>query len=126
MDIFKEASKVKLRFKTSVGTISVENLWDLKLEKLDELAVSLEELVDKTSKKSYLTVDTKETKESKLNKLRFDIVLDILKTKVANQEKASKAAETRAHNAKIDALIAKKKEEQFENMSIEDLEKLRK
>ena len=54
------------------------------------------------------------------------MVLDILETKVKDNEVASKAAETRAHNQKIDELIAKKQDEELESLSVKELQKLRK
>lgn len=113
MSIYKKASKQKLRVQTSV-----EQLWDLPVEDLDVLAVGLEQQYKSSGKKSFLEIDSKKDKEIKL---KFDIVLDILETKVANANKAAKAYETRQHNAKIDELIAKKQEGELENKSVEEL-----
>lgn len=117
--MYKKAAKQKLRFITSVGHLSVEQLFDLTLSQLDRLAVSLQDEYKASGKKSFL--EAKSTKD-KLIKLRFDIVLDVLNTKVDNSAKASKASETRTHNAKIDAIIASKQDEDLKGMSIEQLE----
>lgn len=122
MNIFKRASKQKLRFNTNVGNLSVEQLWDLSLADLDSLAVALDEEYEKSGDKSFLE-ERKSKKDTDL-KLRFDITLDILQTKKAEQEKASKAQETKLHNQKILALIERKKEGQMEEMEIEELEAL--
>lgn len=122
MDLFKKASKQKLRFSTQKGSLSTEQLWDLSLTELDNLAVKLQETVDHEAKKSFLRTKKEEDVTSKL---KFDIVIDVLETKQKDQEQAQKAAETRERNKKIDEVIAKKKEESLENMSIEELEKLR-
>lgn len=118
MSIYKKASKQKLRVQTAVGNLSVEQLWDLEVEQLDALAVSLEEEYKSSGKKSFLTVSSKKDKEAKL---KFDIVLDILQTKIAIAEKASKAYETRQFNARIDELIAKKQETELESKDIDEL-----
>lgn len=122
MDIYKRASKDALRFATVKGSLTVEQLWSLSLTDLDKLAVKLEKIVKASGEKSFL--ETK-SKEDATDKLRFDVVLDVLTDKVKFQEIAAKASETRAKNQRIDELIAKKNDESMENLSVEELEKLR-
>ena len=98
MDNFKEASKQKLRFSTPKGTLSTEQLWDLSLVDLDTLAVDLNTKYEESKGKSYLE---KRTTKDKNIKLQFDIVLDILQTKVAEMEAATEARETKEHNNNI-------------------------
>lgn len=123
MSIFLKATKRKLRFQTNKGVLSTEQLWGLSLTDLDSLAVSYDEQLEKSATKSYL--DRVSTTDTSL-KLERDIVVAILTEKLKDQEAASKRAETKAHNAKIDALIAQKQDEKLANMSLEDLEKMRK
>lgn len=123
MSNFKKASQLKLRFNTEYGSLNVEQLWDLSITKLDSIAVELETLYNESGNKSFIKERTEKSKELKL---QFDIVLDVLKTKLTAAEKASAIKETKDHNAKIDALIARKQETEMENMSIEELEALRK
>ncbi len=119
MSNFKEASKQKLRFQTSKGLLSVEQLWDLSLTDLDTLAVSLETEHKESGKKSFL--DTKSVKD-KTAKLRFDVVLDVLTTKVEEQNALAEAKEIKEHNNKIIELIAEKKDESLKGKSIKQLE----
>lgn len=123
MSIYKQASQLKLRITTSVGNLSVEQLWDLGLEELDELAVKLERKYKSTGKKSFLD---KKTEENEMDKLKFDLVYDILDTKVKAANAASEEAEIKRHNQKIDELIAQKQNEELAGKSIEELEELRK
>lgn len=120
-NIFKQASKLKLRFQTTKGILSTEQLWDLSLADLDTLAVSLEEAVTKSKSKSFLV---KQTTENETVKLQFDVVLNVLKTKSEELEQIKSAREIKAHNAKILSLIAEKQEEGLKSKSVEDLEKL--
>lgn len=117
--MYKLASKSKLRITTMLGSLSVEQLWDLTTTQLDTLAVSLEELVEKSGRKSFLV---KTTEKSKLAKLKFDIVLDILNTKVEEENAATEALETKKHNAKILELIQAKKEAALTEKSVKELE----
>lgn len=120
---FMLASKLKLRFSTTKGELSAEQLWDLRLTDLDTLCVSLERKSKRAAKKSFLET---RTEENKIDKLRFDIALAILEQRVEEQKAAMNAAEAKAHNERIDALIAQKQAEQLGEKSIEELEALRK
>lgn len=117
-NIYKQASMLALRIETNKGSLSVEQLWTLKLIELDQLAVFLEESMERSSTKSFLKATTK---ANQLAKLKFDIVLDVLTSKKEAQEAASTAAEKKAHNDKILALIAQKEEGKLQEMSVEEL-----
>lgn len=110
-----------LRINTNKGSLSVEQLWSLTLPQLDELAVSLEENVEKSATKTFLK---KQTNKNKLAQLSFDIVLDILKTKLQEQEELQSANEIKKHNDKILTLIAEKQEADLKNLSAEELQAL--
>ena len=121
--MYKEASRLKIRYQTSRGLITVEQLWDLNINDLDALAILLEKEYKASGKKSFVV---KTTKKNKLIKLMFDIVLDVLTTKVDEEDvKTSKYAKD-IFNAKIDERIAKKQESDLDDLSIEELEKMRK
>lgn len=119
MENFKSASQQKLRFQTNKGLLSVEQLWDLSLEDLDALAVSLETEHKESGKKSFLV---KTSAKNKIAKLRFDVVLDVLNTKVEEMQAVQEAAEIKEHNKKIIALIAEKQDEALKGKSIKQLE----
>ena len=119
MENFKQASKEKLRFQTSKGQLSTEQLWDLSIEDLDTLAVSLEEQHQTSGKKSFVR---KTSAKDKTTKLRFDIVLEVLNTKVEEYNTAQEKAEAKAHNNKILQLIAEKQDESLKGKSVKQLE----
>ena len=119
MEIYKLASQQQLRFQTSKGSLSTEQLWSLDLKELDELAVQLEAQHKESGKKSFLV---KSSQKDKTAKLKFDIVLDILNTKVEAEQEAREAQEKKEHNKKIITLIAEKKDEALKGKSIKELE----
>jgi hypothetical protein len=119
--MYKEASKQKLRFSTSKGNLTTEQLWDLSLTDLDALAVSLDNSYKESKGRSFLE---KRTKLDKSIKLQFDIVLDVLQTKIADAEAATEARETKEHNNKILTLISEKKDGELKGKSIKELEKM--
>lgn len=119
MDIYKRASKQKLKISTTKGELLVEQLWDLTLEELDSLATDMDEQLERVKSKTYLKASSK---EDTVLKLRRDIVVDIIESKVKEGEIALKAAETKAKNQRIIELIAKKQDEQLEGKTLEELE----
>lgn len=120
MDNYKLATRGKFRFNTPKGILSVEQLWDLSLEDLNYLAVSLDDEYLSSGKKSFLV---KTTTKNKTAKLKFDIVLDVLNTKKDEAEAAQTAREDKAHNDKIYGLIAEKQDETLKSKSVKELEK---
>ena len=119
--MYKQASQQKLRFNTNRGPLTVEQLWDLPLDILDALVVSLDEAYKNSKGKSFLVKRT--TKDANI-KLAFDIALDILQTKVEEQDEARMLSENKEHNKKILELIASKKDQELAGKSVAELEKM--
>lgn len=119
MENYKEAVKQKLRFQTSKGLLTLEQLFDLSLTDLDSLAVTLQDAYENSKGKSFLE---KKTLKDKGLKLQFDIVLDVLNTKAEELDEAKTAAENKAHNAEILELIADKQKALKAGKSIKQLE----
>lgn len=120
MDNFKQASRLKLKIQTPKGLLTVEQLWDLNITELDQVAVAMEEAVTKSGTKSFIV---KQTDKDKTAQLRFEIALDILRTKVEEADAHRIARENKEHNEKILAIIKDKKDSSLKDLSIEALEK---
>lgn len=120
--MYKQASQLKLRFNTSKGILSVEQLWDLTLTDLAATIKAVKKVLkkDDDDELSFLT-DSKAT--DPMNQLAFDILKDVYLTKKKANEEVREAAEIKAHNQKILQLIAEKKDDSLKGMSIEELEK---
>ena len=120
MDIYKKASKLDLRIPSNKGIVSVSKLWTMSIDDLDQTAIALKKQLKESETESFVKVNV--SVQDKTTKLCFDIVLDVLETKVRDQETAAKAAETRAHNQKILSLIKSKQDEELLSKSAEELE----
>ena len=118
--MYKEASKMKLRFATSKGNLSVEDLWDLNLITLDKLAVALDEEISKSPRKSFIA---ETTPENEVAKLKLDILKDIIKTKMEEKNKKDAEKQRLSEKNKLLEILAKKEEASLENLSIEELKK---
>ena len=106
---FEKATRVKLRFSTESGLLSVEQLWSLKYDKLVELETSLTETVEKYGKRSRRQAVTRSA-EQELDELRLEIVTHILNVKDTEAAAAANAAQAKAHNEKIYDLIKERED----------------
>lgn len=118
--MFVKASRLKLRFSTSKGLISVEDLWDLPLTALDTIAKNLNKEVKESAEESFIKM---KTSASTLATLRFEIVKYIIEVKLNEAEAAQKRAENKERKAQILALIAEKQNKELSEKSIADLMK---
>jgi hypothetical protein len=124
--MYKQASKLKLRVLTSVGPLSAEQLWDLSLTQISNALRAVRKVLKKTDGDDELSFLDDTNVVDVENQLRFDVLKDVYLTKKGEMENLRNEAEAKAYNQKIDTLIAAKQDKKLEEMSIEDLEKLRK
>ena len=120
--MFKQATKQKLRFATNKGYLSVEDLWDLSLPSLDKIAVALDEELAKSPRKSFITDNTPKNDELEL---KFNIVKEIIATKMKEKSDKEIAKDKAAEKARLTELLAKKRSEKLESLSEEELMKRR-
>lgn len=128
MSIYLEASRKKLRFQTTKGNLTVEQLWDLPLDKgevnLYQLATEL--VAEVTSKpETELSFFKKATTKNDLAELKFNIVKHIVTTKVAEAEAKQNEAVIKAEIAELDRLIATKEAESKASLSLEQLKEMK-
>lgn len=119
MNNFEKATRLRLRFETSRGNLNVEDLWRLSLAELDKLAIALNKQLKESSEESFIKA---KSKDNKLLELRFDIVKHIIETLLSEDEEKKKAADKRAKREQLLELIAKKKNQELEGKSLEELE----
>ena len=118
--MFEEALRRKLRFNYK-GNLTVEDLWDLSLEQLNELYGVL------MKKKRSSVADSliSESTEDKELNLKIEIVKYIFNVLSVEQQARIDRAQNKAKRDRIDAIIARKQEKALEDMSIEELERMR-
>jgi hypothetical protein len=121
MSNFKEASRIGLRFGTSKGALSTEQLWTLPLLDLATLVRNLKALTTKDNDDDLAFLDEKSTPVDKVVELRFNVAKEIYLAKQAENVSARDAKTKKAHNEKILGLIAEKQEGNLKNLSEEEL-----
>jgi len=118
--MFEKATREKIRVSTAKGNLSVEQLWDLNLRQLDELAIALSNELENEKKKSFLT---EVPAENKAKKLKFDIVLHILNVKKDERDARKEASEKKAKKDKLLAVLAEKEDQELRGKSAEEIRK---
>lgn len=119
---FAEATRLKLRVPTSNGLLSVEDLWDLSLNKLSVVIKNVKKALKGSDNDDELSFLDETKTVDKTLQLTFDILKEIYLTKKSELDASKIAAEAKANNEKIMALIYEKQNEKLKNMSIEELE----
>lgn len=121
--MFDQATRLKLRFESNKGLLSVEQVWDLNLSSLNEMAKGLSRQVKAAGDDEENFIGAKSTVDTQLQ-LRFDIVKHIIAVKLKERDESATAAERKANNQVILDLIQRKKQQELENKSVEELEAL--
>ena len=121
INLFETASKQKLRFQTAKGLLNTEDLWDLSLTTLNDLAKSLSKQVKEAGEENFIEV--KSSANEKLETM-FEIVKHIIKVKLTERETLKVAKENAIKKAEILELIHQKKNESLASMPVEELERI--
>lgn len=119
-NMFERATREKTRFNFR-GSITVEDLWDLTLVDLDTIYGKLETELENLPKKSLLSGNSTQREDIEFKQ---SIIKYIVETKQKEVDEATLAKANATKKEMILNILAKKKNESYENMSIEELETL--
>jgi len=123
---FITALRKQLRFDTVTGKVTTEDLWLLPLTSktranLNDIAVGLDDLIQKQPRKSFVEDSPKDNDDTQL---KFDIVLFVIETKRAEAKIVSEAAERKAKREKLLDLIDRKENQELESKGLDELRKM--
>jgi len=127
--VFEQASRLKLRFTTVRGSLSVEDLWDLPLTSatgkvnLDDIAKQLNREMRASTEEISFVEPTATPRNTEL-RLGFDIVKHVIEVKVAERTTALAASKKRETKQKILEIIAAKQDDALQSKSLEELQAL--
>lgn len=126
MNMFEKATRTQLRFPSTKGEISVEQLWTVPLRSRDNfnlntVAQAVNEKVQETGKESF--VDTSTNPNQAKYSLMLDIVKYIISVKKTEEDAAAQRAKNREEKATLLAILAKKQAGKMDAMTEEDLQK---
>lgn len=124
-NIFEQATRQKLRFESSKGSLSLEDLWDLPLSSatgkvnLDDIAIDLHKQLRATSEVVSFVDEAATTNPT--TKLRFDLVKHVIDTRKAENAKAATEKQRAETKQRLLAALAKKREDAIDAKSEEEL-----
>ena len=120
MSIFEKAVRKKLRFETSRGYLSVEDLWDLGVAELDGLFKPLNKELKEQDEESLLATPTKAKTELSL---KVEVLKHIVTTMLLEKEARLGRAEKKAKRNQLLALMADKETDALKDKTIAELTK---
>lgn len=123
-ELFLKASRIKLRFQTKRGSITVEDLWDLPLTSntgkvnLDELAIEAFNKIEQTPTVSFVTTVSK---ADSIAELQLEILKYVISVKQAENSEKLQANAKAAEKQKLLEILSRKQDAAKENLSEQEL-----
>ena len=121
MNIFEQASRQKLRFETTRGTLISDDLWAIDLQIVDDIAIHFNKKLSEDGKTSFIK-DV--SKNNEMNQLKFDIAKHIIDVRLKDIEDANDAVARKAEKQKILEAIASIESAEFGEKTKEELNKM--
>ena len=118
--MFEQAARLKLRFNHK-GLCSVEDMWDMSLNSLDEMFKTLNRQAKALSEESLLVI---KSNENKILTLKINIIKHIVKIRMKEKFERESESMKAEKKQKILGLIAEKQDEGLKNLTLDDLNKL--
>ena len=93
--MFEKSSRLKLRFETDRGNVSVEDLWDMPLTSrattsLDDVAKQLHRSLKENEEESFVI---EKSGANEMLEMKFSVVKHVIKVRLAEQAASENAAE---------------------------------
>jgi hypothetical protein len=121
MEIFKKATRQKLRVQTPYGLLSVEQLWDMSLTRLASVIKDINSQIKEQKGGDELSFLEETPQTDSAVQLAFDVLKEIYTEKKKERDAEKIAADTKAHNEEIMSLIYQKEKQSLGEKSIDEL-----
>ena len=124
--IFEYATRKKLRFASTRGELSTEQLWDVPLRSpdgfnLNAIAKATSKALKDISEESF--VETAKTPEHALCETAMDVVKYVIDAKLAEESAAKKRAENKIEKEKLLGILAEKQDGKLSALSEKELQR---
>lgn len=123
--MFQQAARLKLRFITPIGNLTVEDLWDLPLTttkankaSLDDVARSLHLQLQSNADISFVNTSTMTDPTVKLS---FDIVKHIIDVRLAENAAEALKKANKERKQHLLGILAQKENENLSQLSMDEL-----
>lgn len=123
--MFEKASKLKIRFESPKGSLTVEDLWDLPLTSstgkanLNDIAKGISRELRENEDEDFVNTATK---PNELLALKMEVVKRVIAERLAENQAAKQAADRREKKQRIMALMAQKQDEVLASKSLDELQ----
>lgn len=117
MNIYMKASKENLKFDTNKGFVSLNSLWTIPLELLDEVVINLKNLTQKEVVESYLKLNNSED----LSTLKFSVAEGILLHRIKEKELEERKVFNKNQKQRILQIITSKEDKFLEDQDLTSL-----
>ena len=124
MNIFEIASVNKIRFGTTKGELTTEQLWDLPLQSkggfdLDSVARSVNSTLRDLAEDSFVTTTTNPAKSTL--ELKLEIVKHVINAKLAANEDARTRSARSAERDKLVGILSERQDDELKKLTPEQL-----
>lgn len=124
--MFEKANRLKLRFSSPQGELSVEDLWDVPLTSTRANIANLNNIAKEISRKLKEAGEedfvNPKSNADELLQLKLDIIKHVIHTKQAENEALRATAERKEKKTRIMELIARKQDQELEGKPLEELQ----
>lgn len=126
VSMFEYATRNKLRFQSTRGALSVEQLWDTPLRSkdgfdLNAIAKGLNAGLKAATEESF--VDSSKNPEQTRLETEFELVKYVIQTKLDEEQVAKERANNRAEKARLMEILAKKQDDKLEGLSEKEIQR---
>lgn len=127
-DMFEYASRTKIRFQSSRGNLTVEDLWDVPLRSRDDFNLNA---VAKAANKAYTDATEENFVESGSGRTALqakteaalEIVKYVIDVKLDEERSAKRRAENKIEREKLLQILAEKQDGKLSELSEKELKK---
>lgn len=120
-NLFKIATRRKMRFPSTRGMLTAEQLYDLTLADLDATARDINTELKSLTEDSF--VEIKPDPRKGLLTDALDLVKEVIADKLADKDRAEKRAKKAALRRTLTDALARKQDEALSSASVEDIKK---
>jgi hypothetical protein len=127
-DLFIYATRNKLRFTSTKGELTIEQLWDIPLRSkngddfnLNTIAKAANKAWKDISEDSF--VETTKTPEHTKREMTLEIVKYVIEVKLGEEEAAKKRADNKTEKEKLLKILAEKQDGKLSELSEKELQR---
>lgn len=125
-NIFEYVTRNKIRFQSTRGDLTVEQLWDVPLRSRDDfnlnvVAKAANKTLKDLSEESF--VETAKTPAHTRAEIALDVVKFVIETKLAEEEAEKKRAANKLEKEKLLAILSEKQDGKLSELSEKELQR---